>query len=168
MITSILGTDQVGASRTTINSNFNILASSVLGLQTNPSNQYITNYISGNLSYQYTIGTWFNLISSNDVSLIASGASFIFKVGPINSFSEGGNIYNETAVFLAELWGGTNDTNATPIYATYAGTATNGKTISFQLLRTMNAGDGKSYIQMKVDETLTSPITINWQALRIF
>jgi hypothetical protein len=90
------------------------------------------------------------------------------RVGPVNSYGQGGGLYQEAAVFLAHIHHGTNSNDVTAIPATFGGHAPNGKTMSFRLRRTPNA-DGKSYLEMMVQgENPTANVAIPWRAIRIF
>ncbi|NTW32871.1 MAG: hypothetical protein HGB12_09635 [Bacteroidetes bacterium] len=121
-------------------------------------------YYSGTISVQYSNGVWFNVFDSG----IVGTGTFLVEVGPVNSCDHGGNLYSEVAVFLVHVFQGTNSTDATAIPSTFGGLAPNSKTMSFQLLRTAYVTDGKSYVQMKVNESPTSAMNINWQAIKLF
>ena len=127
-------------------------------------NRIVGGYYSGTTTAQYTSGTWFNLFSSADVG---TGA-FLVQVGPLSTYSVGGAMYSQTAVFLASLYGNTNGNDTVEIHSTNGGHATNGRIISFRYLATLSSVDGKSYVQMAVTETLSAPVAIAWKALKLF
>ena len=75
-------------------------------------------------------------------------------------------MYQVEAVFPAFVKAGTNSAYTVAIPAAYGAHAFNGRTISFRLMSA--ADDSNSYVQMMVDETLTSSINIPWKAIKIF
>jgi hypothetical protein len=125
---------------------------------------------SGSASVQYSNGVWFNLFNSTQVGLTTDGDSgtYIVKVGPIHTPTVGGSIYGETAVFLLQMHQGTNSVDVTNVPLTFGGHAPNTRTISARMARTTMASDKKSYLQLAITESLTSPVAIPWQAIRVF
>jgi len=124
----------------------------------------ISGYYSGSLSYKYTSGTWFNLLNTSNLG--STSGYFLIKV-EFASSGNGGTIYSAQLLILASMKHGTNSTEHFTVPMHIGATSLNSKTIQAWTQLTAKA-DGKTYLQLNINESPTSAVTFTWAAIRIF
>jgi hypothetical protein len=149
-----------GATRLTVNnSGIDVVGSYYLGAR-----RIIQSYYSGTVNVQYSSGVWFNLFSTTNLGS-ASGV-YLVKIN-FHSASSGGGIYHCDLVAIVSMSHYTNNTDTHTVPFHVGAHATNGRVIQMRTQLTASA-EGVTKLQLNISETVTSAVTFNWYAIRLF
>jgi len=122
-------------------------------------------YYSGSVKVQYQNGVYFPVFSSDDVG--GSGI-FLIVLGDWSSWDKGGDVWWCWVSALCSIRHDTNADDCISVPCHFASHAMNSRTVALRTRATWMVAGGLMYLEMCVSESVSSPVTIPWRALRLF